>query len=397
MASASEREAPTPPATCLLAWLRAREQTGCAPCRSPFERTLPARLRFPVESLLDAERQLLSGVLLGFNRAGTHLVSYSTSVSGGHMLHVWRFASALPSPAILQASVPLFAGHLPAAVEGPFGEQPVALAIHVCESINGSLVLVHGCPPRESPDENRSGNAGGSTDVEAEDETVEAHLTALVAPWSCSPPALAHHRYTTLPDLFSPELCMLAGVEAGQLRLLLPTAEGLHEVQLALIKAAATPIALRFRLLRAFEVDKFLARVLAAPLAGGFVLVDFAVRVVDTAVIEGGEPLALLLVIAVLRRGGTCRPLEMVLSLQGGTARVAGSRELRSTPPSLSAHADARCDVLCRRARGLVKRPSALPYCLDNAGVVSHGRSAAALCHATLPLEIAGFVRAAGE
>ena len=390
---AGERAAAEARPPCLLSWLRSREQTGTVPRRSPFEQhALPARLRLPVEALLDEECLLLHGVLLGFNRQGSHLVSYSTS--GGHTLHVWRFdASALPSPSLLQASVPLFAGHIPAAVDGPFGEEPVALTIRVCESVDGSTLLVYGCPLREAADENSHGN----TAPNVEGEVVEAHLTALEAPWTIAPgaqPAVAHYRYTSLPGLFAPALCMLAGKEAGQLRLLLPTADGVQEVQLSL-----TAGHVRFRLLRSFEVEKLLARVLAAPLAAGHVLIDFTIRVVDTSA-GGGEPTALLLVIAVLEREGMCRPLEMLLSLQGGTARVASTRELRSQARPLSglaAYADARCDALRQSGRGPLKRLSALPHCLDNAAVVSHGRSAAVLRHPTLPLEIAGFVRPAGE
>ena len=122
----------------LSPWLRSAEE-GRPHSRTPWPHALPARLCFAVERLADAQHTLFSGVLLGWNRDGSHLLSYSRA-DGDYTLHVWSLGTALPAPVRPFVSVPLFAGR-GARLAGPFGDdERDALLITVSESEDGELL-----------------------------------------------------------------------------------------------------------------------------------------------------------------------------------------------------------------------------------------------------------------
>ncbi len=155
--SASRRRAP--PRNAFLR-LRRREVFGRVPFASKFYAAIPARLASPVATLVDAPRaKLLECVLLGFTADGDHLVSYA-ALDGGrrYELQMWTFRPR--TRCTLVASVPLFTQS--AADAGAFGvdargEDGIGgdlvsdfadahLRITVCESADGSTLLVHGEP-----------------------------------------------------------------------------------------------------------------------------------------------------------------------------------------------------------------------------------------------------------
>jgi len=412
----------------LAPWLRALEE-GRRRRPSPFlsAQPLPKRLCVPVERLLDRDRLLLSGVLLGWSRDGNHLLSY-TRRDGEYELHVWRTRPGAASPARLFVSVPLF-GKAGGRDAGPFGDdERDLLLLHVVESACGQLLLVHASPVAHDENTPRGSNVEAAVGAEA----CERLLTVLRAPWSvaaCERASLrtASCRYTSVPPHppFHPSLSLLpdCGV-AGRARLLLPTGEGLMELSVSLAapdSAAegglawaeeppaapdAPPPAAQLgaravlQPLRTFLCEPFLARALAPALAQGFRVVDYTVQLVSSQTGDPGplgsrEPLAILLVVAVLRGGDEAaagRPLEMLLALQGGTARMLRTRQLRPRGAAeLAAGAAAECATLRRAAHAPRRCAAQLPHSSDNGSMLARWRSADVLRHPSLPLAILGF------
>ena len=149
---ASSRRAP--PRNAFLR-LRQREVSG-HPAKNKIFTAIPARLASPVATLVDAPRaKLLECVLLGFTADGEHLVSYA-ALDGArrYELQIWTFRPRTRCE--LVASVPLFS------FLGAFGGDArdedrlggdllpdfadAHLRITVCESADGSTLLVHGEP-----------------------------------------------------------------------------------------------------------------------------------------------------------------------------------------------------------------------------------------------------------
>lgn len=144
----------TPPRNAFLR-LRQREVSG-HPAKNKIFTAIPARLASPVATLVDAPRaKLLECVLLGFTADGEHLVSYA-ALDGArrYELQIWTFKPRTRCE--LVASVPLFS------FLGAFGGDArdedrlggdllpdfadAHLRITVCESADGSTLLVHGEP-----------------------------------------------------------------------------------------------------------------------------------------------------------------------------------------------------------------------------------------------------------
>lgn len=144
----------TPPRNAFLR-LRQREVSG-HPAKNKIFTAIPARLASPVATLVDAPRaKLLECVLLGFTADGEHLVSYA-ALDGArrYELQIWTFRPRTRCE--LVASVPLFS------FLGAFGGDArdedrlggdllpdfadAHLRITVCESADGSTLLVHGEP-----------------------------------------------------------------------------------------------------------------------------------------------------------------------------------------------------------------------------------------------------------
>jgi len=385
-------------------------------------------------------------------RDGDHLLCYSQT-DGAFTLHVWRFT--LGRAASHLASAPLFctaAARLEArrtTVEGLFGgdERVTPLRLTICETADGQALVVHGC---ECPAGGGGEFADGDTPprsqrAASEEEEVGSarnYVTVLPPPWRVAPalrPAAraSHFSYVTVwpHPPFQAALCVHPGC------LLLPTGEGLLAVRLADACAPQAPHApqldgvgesplrwmgaqedgeteetadwspsepafgtrLRCSLACRFEADKYVSRVMAAPLHDGWRLVDLDARViaVEASPPVGGTACALLLILAALRRGDAaatqpCRPVALIARLAcagggGGSLRLLRSTELRPLRPgSLGAVASARSAAL-RRSTTAPMAAHALPHAVDNVSVLARWRSAAAMRHASLPIAILGF------
>ncbi|DBB10058.1 TPA: DDB1 and CUL4 associated factor 15 [Trebouxia sp. C0006] len=73
--------------------------------RNLFTR-IPARLQFPVETVVDNQNRLLGCILLGFTAEGHHLLSYTST--HGYRVQIWRFLWG--QQAELLAEIDLFGG-----------------------------------------------------------------------------------------------------------------------------------------------------------------------------------------------------------------------------------------------------------------------------------------------
>ena len=163
MAAKSAARRRAPPRNAFLR-LRRREVFGqSVPFARKIYAAIPARLASPVATLVDAPRaKLLECVLLGFTADGDHLVSYA-ALDGGrrYELQMWTFRPR--TRCTLVASVPLFTQSAADAGLGAFGvdargedgiggdlvsdfARDAHLRITVCESADGSTLLVHGEP-----------------------------------------------------------------------------------------------------------------------------------------------------------------------------------------------------------------------------------------------------------
>ena len=178
------------------------------------------------------------------------------------------------------------------------------------------------------------------------------------------------------------------------------------------------------------EAEEHIARSLAAPLASGYRLVDYAVQLIDTVLVqpewEGSHLAALLLCVAALRstKGLDPQHVRPVALLSGLfvtthdphaveaegtrqpqtplrpsiTCRLLHSVEMQACSPDLfSSLAAARAAAL-RRCCSMPVATHALPHTVDNMSAIQRWVSASVLRHPTLPLAILGFgVRPPGE
>lgn len=431
-------EAPAAPPRSVLAWLAERE-AGTTPTARPYSRA-PPRLRFPILSLVDEGRRLLSSVLLGYSGDGRRLFAYSTAPGGCHTLLVFAFAE----PSRLLASVPLFrdgAGCHRGSQPAFTGLESPPLLISTAESPDGSMLVVHG----------EEGPLG-----EEDEDTRVGLVTAL--PWphdGCSAAVLAFHfsyRSSCSPcEPFCASRSLLCG-DAGEGALLaLPSADGLLVVSLqpadnagagaaapaghaascgAVVEgatrsavlfshtlgaelgggglgAAPTPSALCLvpRICGRFSAEMYARRALSAALAGGFSLTDARCGLVASAPGDGAAAAcAVLQVLATLRRrdGGAAPPVaravELLAALQLGGSRSGAAALLRArelTAVTAAGLAPLARDRLPGLRRLAAKRcrlgPAAHPHALSNEALLSRWRSAESITHPLLPLAILGF------
>ena len=146
---ASSRSAP--PRNAFLR-LRQREVFGRVRSKSKIFTAIPGRLASKIATLVDSSGKLLECVLLGFTADGEHLVSYA-ALDGArrYELQIWTFRPH--TTCSLVASVPLFVDAAGAiAGEERLGGDLLSdfsethLRVTVCESADGSVLLVHGEP-----------------------------------------------------------------------------------------------------------------------------------------------------------------------------------------------------------------------------------------------------------
>lgn len=127
----------------------AREMGARARSKLCFSR-VPPRLCVPVERVVDDRRRMLECVLLGFLSDGDHIVSYAFG-ERGYELQIWSFRPG--ARATLMATTPIFGSE-----SGDFGRRRTfdeletlaggdpggRIRVHVCESWDGSTLVVHG-------------------------------------------------------------------------------------------------------------------------------------------------------------------------------------------------------------------------------------------------------------
>ena len=182
--------------------------------------------------------------------------------------------------------------------------------------------------------------------------------------------------------------------------------------------------ALRGRL----EAEEHIARALAAPLAGGYRLVDYAVHLVDTVHVAPGQAgsshlAALLLCVAALRSSKSLdaqhvHPVALLSGLFVTHQPRATAEEESTQPPPLRPSITCRllhsvemqacsADLLARLAAGqaaalrrtcrIPQAAHAQPHVVDNMSAIQRWVSAPVLRHPTLPIAVLGFgVRAQG-
>ena len=169
------------------------------------------------------------------------------------------------------------------------------------------------------------------------------------------------------------------------------------------------------------EAEEHIARSLAAPLANGYRLVDYAVQLIDTVHVpperDGSHLAALLLCVAALRstkgldpqhvrpvallsglfvtthhphadEEGTRQPQLLRPSI---TCRLLHSVEMLACSPDLFPSLAAGQAAALRRCCSMPVAAHALPHTVDNMSAIQRWVSASVLRHPSLPLAILGF------
>ncbi|KAL0052584.1 hypothetical protein WJX82_004262 [Trebouxia sp. C0006] len=122
--------------------------------RNLFTR-IPARLQFPVETVVDNQNRLLGCILLGFTAEGHHLLSYTST--HGYRVQIWRFLWG--QQAELLAEIDLFGGTSEIGSDSSDDDifastdLPTSMAVSITETADQRLLIVHGCPDSSDADD----------------------------------------------------------------------------------------------------------------------------------------------------------------------------------------------------------------------------------------------------